>query len=72
MSYYIKEELLYPEDSENNCPNYKIIEKDTELQIYETVSYDKTRSMCRSLNLGAGFNGWTPSFFTTKYPNIPN
>lgn len=68
MSYYIKESLLYPEDSENNRVLYKIVEKNTELEIYETVSYDKTRNMCRSLNLGSGFHGWTPSFFTIKYP----
>ena len=68
MSYYIRESLLHPEGSEKNCTLYKIVEKDTDLEIYETVSYDKTRNMCRSLNLGSGFQGWTPSFFSTKYP----
>lgn len=60
MSYYIKEE--------NSL--YKIIEKDSELVIQETKDKTFARSRCRSLNLGSGFNGFTPPFFCAKYPEI--
>jgi hypothetical protein len=26
----------------------------------------EVRDLCRKLNLGSGFNGWTPTFFSRK------
>lgn len=60
MTYYIKEE--------NSL--YKIVEKGSELIVQETPDKSFARSRCRSLNLGSGFNGWTPPFFCAKYPEI--
>ena len=41
----------------------KVIEKDTKLVVYTTKKEIEARSMCRSLNLGSGFCGFTPEFF---------
>lgn len=60
MTYYIKEE--------NSL--YKIVEKDSELVVQETADRAFARSRCRALNLGSGFNGFTPPFFCAKYPVI--
>lgn len=64
MSYRVEEVVL------NKRKVFKVIEKDTNLELFETASNRDARRMCRSLNLGAGFNGYTPSFFTTKFSRI--
>lgn len=46
-----------------------IQEKDTDQVVFECKSEVDARKMCRSLNLGAGFNGLTPGFFLTKFSN---
>lgn len=53
MSYAIKETL----------GTFDIIEKDTNVKIVLKTDEKIAKSVCRKLNLGAGFNGWTPSFF---------
>lgn len=45
---------------------YNIFEKDTDTLIFLERSEKETRDLCRKLNLGSGFNGWTPGFFTEK------
>jgi hypothetical protein len=47
--------------------SYQIVEKDTNLTIYELKDEREARKICRSLNLGAGFDGFTPTFFTFQY-----
>jgi len=47
--------------------SYNIIEKDTELNIFQTHRERDARELCRSLNLGSGFNGYTPFFFTQGF-----
>jgi hypothetical protein len=39
-------------------------------QVIRTLPSDKARELCRSLNFGAGFDGWTPAFFLEKNANI--
>jgi len=55
--------------------NYKIIENEKLFDVFETqtdlvLRSFKTRSeakeLAKSLNLGAGFDGFTPSFFLIK------
>lgn len=53
MSYSVK----------SNNEDFDVVEKDTGLVVYRTESSRTARSMCRSLNLGSGFNGFTPIFF---------
>jgi hypothetical protein len=45
---------------------YNIVEKDTNLTIELERSEKEARDLCRKMNLGSGFNGWTPTFFTSK------
>ena len=52
---------------EQTNDNYSIIEKDTELNIFQTQRERDARELCRSLNLGGGFNGYTPVFFTQGF-----
>jgi hypothetical protein len=56
MSYSVKK-------SENG---YSILEKNTDVLIELDYTEEKARDLCRKMNLGSGFNGWTPTFFTTK------
>lgn len=53
MSYYVKE----VEGA------YDIIEKDTDTVIDLKTNEKRARDICRKMNLGAGFNGFTPLFF---------
>lgn len=45
---------------------YNIVEKDTDVVIVLERSESDARALCRKMNLGSGFNGWTPPFFTTR------
>jgi hypothetical protein len=42
---------------------YCIMEKESDVQIELNKSEKEVRDLCRKLNLGSGFNGWTPPFF---------
>lgn len=46
---------------------YVIFEKDSENTIEIKGDEKKARDMCRKLNLGSGFNGWTPTFLAKSY-----
>lgn len=46
---------------------YHIIEKDTDLVIRQVKEESRAREICRTLNLGAGFNGFTPAFFAQEF-----
>ena len=53
--------MSYRVEQERN--DHIIIEKDTELTVAKYRSNREARRICRSLNLGSGFNGLTPAFF---------
>ena len=53
--------------NENNG-SYEIIEKGSELVVAARPEKDAAVKLCRSLNLGSGFDGFTPTFFTLVYP----
>jgi len=59
MSYSVKK----------NKNQYDILEKNTGTLIQIGYSEKNARNTCRKLNLGSGFEGWTPPFFSKK--NIP-
>lgn len=48
--------------------SYDIFEKDTETMVTLRTIESRARDLCRKMNLGSGFNGWTPEFFNAKYP----
>ncbi len=45
---------------------YDILEKETDLIIELKRNEKDAKDLCRKLNLGSGFSGWTPSFFAEK------
>lgn len=70
MGYKVIEDLLLPKDSIKNCSVYKVIERRSEtkeeivIRTFKTKEEAKTFS--RHLNLGGGFDGWTPDFFLSR------
>lgn len=42
---------------------FDILEKETNVIIDLKYKESKARDVCRKMNLGAGFNGFTPDFF---------
>lgn len=46
---------------------YDIYEKGSDVLIELSFEEKKAKDLCRKLNLGSGFNGWTPQFFATKH-----
>jgi hypothetical protein len=48
---------------------FEIVEKGTELVVAVRKDKDAAAKLTRSLNLGSGFDGFTPPFFTLKYPD---
>lgn len=57
MSYSVKK---------NKDNRYEIFENGDDKSIFIHRSERTARSLCRKLNLGAGFNGFTPDFFKKK------
>lgn len=49
---------------------FHVTESDTDLVMMKTKVKDEARKLTRALNLGAGFNGFTPTFFTYDYSQI--
>ena len=45
---------------------YNIFEKETETLIEIERTEKEVNDLCRKLNLGSGFNGWTPTFFASR------
>jgi hypothetical protein len=50
---------------------FHIIEKDTNLVIEAFEEEKEARTLCRSLNLGSGFGGYTPIFFAKQKERPP-
>jgi hypothetical protein len=46
---------------------YNIYEKGSDVLIELSLEEKKAKDLCRKLNLGSGFNGWTPTFFAVKH-----
>lgn len=54
MSYMVKK---------NSDNKFDVLEKDTNTLIELSITSEKeTRGICRKLNLGSGFDGFTPLF----------
>jgi hypothetical protein len=45
---------------------YDIVEKETNVVIELKRDEKEAKDLCRKLNLGAGFCGWTPMFLAEK------
>lgn len=62
MSYYVKKTEA----------SFDIVEKESDFVLKTTDDESIAKKLCRSLNLGAGFNGYTPQFFCYQYPKVSN
>ena len=60
-----------PYTMRNNKDLFEIVEKGSELVVAIRNTKEDATKLTRSLNLGAGFDGFTPPFFTLKYPDDP-
>lgn len=49
---------------------YDVYEKDTDQIIELCSSFQQTKDIVRKLNLGSGFNGFTPCFFAYRFENL--
>lgn len=67
MGYKVIECELLEASSMKNCPVWKVVERRTELKeeydIKTFTNKEDAKKFSRFLNLGGGFDGWTPSFF---------
>jgi hypothetical protein len=58
-----------PYTTRNNKDAFEIVEKGSELVVAVRKDKAEATKMTRSLNLGSGFDGFTPTFFTLTYPD---
>ncbi len=49
-----------------NKHKWTVVENRSKLEIEHFITRDSARKLCRKLNLGAGFDGWSPIFIATK------
>lgn len=47
----------------------KVIETQTGNVVYKNTNFKKVREMKRHLNMGGGFDGFTPDFFNAVIPS---
>ena len=70
MGYKVEEGLLLHLNSIKNCPVYDVFEHRAETKekiwIKRFMIKDDAKRFSRHLNLGGGFDGWTPDFFRVK------
>lgn len=52
----------------NDTGTFDIVEVGTDMTIELRATEERARGLCRKLNLGSGFAGWTPSFLAVGYP----
>lgn len=67
MGYKVVEGLLLHPSSEANCTVYDVYENRIETKerifIKRFMNRDDAKNFSKHLNLGGGFDGWTPGFF---------
>lgn len=47
--------------------SFDVKENTSNVTIELGLSYDVAKTLCKTLNQGAGFDGWTPPFFAVKF-----
>ncbi len=45
---------------------YEVVETGTRQIMKSDMTKEEAKTLCRHLNFGGGFDGWTPSFFLQK------
>ena len=54
--------MYYASEMENS---FDIIEKETNVKIVLQTSKNRAHELCKKLNRGSGFKGFTPDFFAS-------
>lgn len=54
-------------ENTNDRKLYDVLETSTEQVVASYSEYNEARKFMRFLNLGGGFDGWTPSFFLKTF-----
>ena len=60
--------MTYSVDKIDN--NYVVIEAVSNYELGSFVNEDEAHKLCTKLNMGCGFNGHTPYFFTISIGNF--
>jgi len=50
---------------EKGSKGFNVREKSTDVLIEIEREEGEARTLCRKMNLGSGFSGWTPQFFAS-------
>jgi len=64
--------MNYKINADENKTNYVVIETQTDQVIKQISDFSEARKLMKHLNLGGGFDGWTPSFLLADFSNIIN
>jgi hypothetical protein len=62
--------MAYAVQQDKTC--FNVVEKDSNLVIATRKVKTEATKLCQALNLGGGFAGHTPMFFTAVYPKLEN
>ena len=49
---------------------YEVLETETGNVIEDGLTSNQAKDLCRHLNFGGGFDGWTPGFFNEKIKGL--
>jgi hypothetical protein len=66
MNYKTVQALMWPETSEKNCYVYNVLETATNQIVERFNDHKLAKDFMRHLNLGGGFDGFTPTFMLKK------
>jgi hypothetical protein len=59
--------MSYKTEFNQETNMYNILETNSGVIIQVNKTQPELKTLCRKLNLGSGFNGWTPLFFSNQY-----
>ena len=51
-------------------PTYEVVETGPRQIIKSDMRKEEAKALARHLNMGGGFDGWTPAFFLERIPQI--
>lgn len=50
-----------------NGDAYEVLEKQTDMIVAKNLLEHEAKLLCKTLNFGGGFDGWTPEFFNSNF-----
>jgi len=64
--------MNYKINEDKNKSKFVVFETKTEQPIFEIADFSEAKKLMKHLNLGGGFDGWTPSFLLADFSNLIN